>query len=85
MRTLFGRDAKCDPSTTLADPSAVTRPPPAVTPTVTTVTAVEIPKKGIILTWDELLPPAAGGQHRSSSEYDFCGSDDTPRNFCRHV
>ena len=39
---------------------------PATTPTVTTVTAVGIPKTVIMLMWSGLLPPPAEGQHRAS-------------------
>ena len=72
---------KIDPPTPSPTPSAVTQPPPAVTPTVTTVTADELPKKAQVLNRDNTLPPAADGQHGPSPEYDLSGSDDTPRNF----
>ena len=47
-------------------PSAVAQPPPAVTPTVTMVTADDVPKKAQVLITDNTLPPAADGQHGPS-------------------
>ena len=77
MGTHFGRNAKSPPP--LRPPQPL-RPPPAVTPTVTTVTAVDIPKRGIILMWESSLPPAAAGDHRPSSNVGIIRSDDTPLN-----
>ena len=50
----------------------------ATTPTVTTVTAVGIPKKVIMLMWSGLLPPPAEGQHRASKNTTLAGRM-TPR------